>query len=132
MLSKQTGDAFRLPDERKDGPYKDREAEGEKPPRLLGGYALNPDDALEAAPRNQGAGGTAPLLREVGRFRRRAKDDSVFDLGGNAADGGAGQGQGQAMGAAPSVPRTTARRRAAAARVHRFRVIKGEKKKPAE
>lgn len=86
-LSKQTGEVYRLPNEKEvTDLYKDRA--GENTLDYWAGYAVNPEDEQHIADKLKMLPGNAPLLREVGSFSGQGEEgeELVFDLGGNVAE----------------------------------------------
>jgi pimeloyl-ACP methyl ester carboxylesterase len=93
------------------------------------GYPLNPDDAERLRAKVQELPGAAALLREVGSFPGRGKEEPVFDLGGNVAEWVAGKdGGGELVGGSadqPADPKSTAE----AGEAYRgFRIVRGAPK----
>jgi dipeptidyl aminopeptidase/acylaminoacyl peptidase len=99
-LSKQTGEVYRLPQEKEVADlYKDRA--GENTLDYWAGYAVNPEDEEHIAEKLKLLPGNAPLLREVGSFSGQGdeSEDLVFDLGGNVAEWAiAADGTGKTLG----------------------------------
>ena len=93
------------------------------------GYSPNSDDAARLAAKIARLPGAAPLLRKVGSFKGKGKDDPVFDLGGNVAEWVVGKdGEGKLMGGSaerPADPKAGDREASEAYRG--FRVVKGRK-----
>lgn len=85
-LSKQTGRAYRLPDEDNASTLYDDRDDGENTLDHWAGYAPNPEDAARLLEESRKLAGSAPLLRPVGSFKPAGDDIQVFDLGGNAAE----------------------------------------------
>ncbi len=85
-LSKQTGQAYRLPSEDDAEELYEKSDGTENTLDYWAGYAVNPDDAQRLQPKFAELGGKAPLIREVGSFHGVGADEMVFDLGGNVAE----------------------------------------------
>ncbi len=105
-LSKKTGKTFRLPNEAEADTLYDKSEPGENTLDYWAGYAVNPDDARGLREKIKELAGTAPLLREVGRFRGTGEGEQVFDLGGNVAEWTTGKdGAGVLRGGSADVAR---------------------------
>jgi len=59
---------------------------GREHARLLAGYRVNPEDALNLRTKIKELKGIAPLLREVGSSAASGEAGEAFDLGGNVAE----------------------------------------------
>ena len=129
-LSKQTGQTWRIPyeDEVKEL-YEHRE--GENTLDYWAGYAPNPEDAAKLREAAKKLNGTAPLLKEVGSFHGRAKDDEepIYDLGGNVAEWVLTRdGKGKVIGGSADCPADAKSNCTPAPEYVGFRVVRGEAK----
>ena len=124
-LSKKTGKTFRLPNEAEADTLYDKSEPGENTLDYWAGYAVNPDDARGLREKIKELAGTAPLLREVGRFRGTGEGEQVFDLGGNVAEWTTGKdGAGVLRGGSADVPANPRLRESPAAPAYRgLRVV---------
>lgn len=135
-LSKRLGETYRLPDEEEgEKLYDERETKGQNTLDWWAGYELNPDDARRLREKLRELPGKAPLLREVGRFKGEGegdeidKEQSVFDLAGNAAEWVENKGMGKARGGCAACPADEKAGRAEPpAEYVGFRVVKVGKK----
>ena len=130
-LSKQTGQTYRLPNEKEvDELYKERS--GENTLDYWAGYSLNPEDADRLEAKITTLPGKAPLLKEVGSFSGQGDEDEelVFDLGGNVAEWViSADGTGKTLGGSADRPSDAkAQYRSADAAYTGFRVARGEPK----
>ena len=86
-LSKETNETWRVP-------YEDEvkslheHSEGENTLDYWAGYSPNPEDTERLRTLAKQLGDNAPLLKEVGSFRGKGRDDEepIYDLGGNVAE----------------------------------------------
>jgi hypothetical protein len=129
-LSKTTGDLWRLPyeDEVK-ALYENRE--GENTLDYWAGYAPNPEDAAKLREKAKELGGTAPLLKEVGRFAAKGKEDEepIYDLGGNVAEWVLTRdGKGKIIGGSADCPADPKANSTPAPEYIGFRVVRGAAK----
>ena len=129
-LSKQAKDKFRLPyeDEVK-AMYENRE--GENTLDYWAGYAPNPEDTLKLREKAKELNGTAPLLKEVGSFVGKGKDDEepIYDLGGNVAEWVLTRdGKGKVVGGSVDCPADPKSNCTPAAEYVGFRVVRGAAK----
>lgn len=126
-LSQQTGQTWRLPRAAEVESFY-RDSADENTLDYWAGYALTPIDAerLEEKIRELGEG--APLLKPVGSFRGRGRDDEelLFDLGGNVAEWALdAQGRPTTLGGSADRPADSkARPRAASPAYTGFRVVR--------
>jgi len=129
-LSNQTGETWRLPyeDEVKDL-YENREAENTLD--YWAGYAPNPEDTAKLREKAKALEGTAPLLKEVGSFTGKGKDDEepIYDLGGNVAEWVLTRdGKGKVVGGSADCPADPKANCTPAPEYIGFRVVRGPAK----
>jgi dipeptidyl aminopeptidase/acylaminoacyl peptidase len=127
-LSKETGETYRLPDDKEaESLYK--EHAGENTLDYWAGYSIDPEDAQRLEEKVKMLKGSAPLLKEVGSFAGQGEegDELVFDLDGNVAEWiVAADGSGKTMGgSADRASDPKARYRAADPEYTGFRVVRG-------
>jgi dipeptidyl aminopeptidase/acylaminoacyl peptidase len=132
-LSQHTNQMWRLPyeDEVK-SLYENRE--GENTLDYWAGYAPNPEDAAKLREKAKGLGGTASLLKEVGSFAGKGKEDEepIYDLGGNVAEWVLTRdGKGKVMGGSADCPADPKANCTAAPEYVGFRVVRGAAKSAA-
>jgi hypothetical protein len=131
LLSKRTGQIWRLPfeDEVREL-YENRENENTLD--YWAGYAPNPEDTSKL--RSKAAGelpGTAPLLKEVGSFAGKGKEDEepIYDLGGNVAEWVLTRdGKGKIVGGSADCPADARANCTPAPEYVGFRVVRGAAK----
>jgi formylglycine-generating enzyme required for sulfatase activity len=126
-LSQWTCETWRLPyeDEVKDL-YEDRDDENTLD--YWAGYAPNPEDASRLREKAKELGGTAPLLKEVGTFQGKGKDDEepIYDLGGNVAEWVLTRdGKGKVIGGSADCPADPKSSCTPAPEYMGFRVVRG-------
>lgn len=130
-LSKKTGQAYRLPNE-KDSKSLYASHTGENTLDYWAGYSLNPEDARRLDAKIKLLPGSAPLLREVGSFSGQGEDgqELAFDLDGNVAEWViAADGTGKTAGGSADRPADPkARYRPADAAYTGFRVVRSAPK----
>ncbi len=85
-LSQQTGQTYRLPNEREADELYEKPGEGDNTLDSWAGFAVNLDDADKIRETLRKLPGDAPLLREVGSGRGVGRPQLIYDLGGNAAE----------------------------------------------
>jgi len=129
-LSELTKQEWRLPyeDEVRDL-YAKRD--GENTLDYWAGYAPNPEDAGRLREKAKELKGTAPLLKEVGRFRGQGKDDEepIYDLGGNVAEWVLTRdGKGKVIGGSADCPADAKSSCTPAPEYIGFRVVRGPAK----
>lgn len=129
-LSKATGEVWRLPNESEVASlYENRE--GENTLDYWAGYALNPEDAASLAKKLTELPGPAPLLKEVGSFPSKSREDEepVFDLGGNVAEWALlPDGSGKPLGGSANCPADSRSPCSATAEYTGVRVVRGAPK----
>ena len=129
-LSKQTGQTYRLPNE-KEATELYKPHAGENTLDYWAGYAVNPEDAQRLEEKLKLLPGNAPLLKEVGSFSGQGDDGQqlVFDLDGNVAEWVvAADGSGKTLGGSADRPADPkARYRPADAAYTGFRVLRTPK-----
>jgi dipeptidyl aminopeptidase/acylaminoacyl peptidase len=129
-LSFTTKQQWRLPyeDEVKDL-YANRENENTLD--YWAGYAPNPEDNAKLREKAKELTGAAPLLREVGSFVGKGKDDEepIYDLGGNVAEWVLTRdGKGKVMGGSADCPADPKSNCTPAPEYVGFRVVRGAAK----
>jgi dipeptidyl aminopeptidase/acylaminoacyl peptidase len=129
-LSSLTGQTWRLPfeDEVK-SLYENRENENTLD--YWAGYAPNPDDILRLREKIKELPGRAPLLKEVGSFAGKGKEDEepIYDLGGNAAEWVLTRdGKGKVIGGSADCPADPKANCTPAPEYVGFRVVRGAAK----
>jgi formylglycine-generating enzyme required for sulfatase activity len=95
------------------------------------GYAPNPEDTAKLREKARELGGTAPLLKEVGSFAGKGKEDEepIYDLGGNVAEWVLTRdGKGKVMGGSADCPADLKANCTAAPEYIGFRVVRGAAK----
>jgi dipeptidyl aminopeptidase/acylaminoacyl peptidase len=129
-LSKATGDVWRLPNEDEmKGLFENRDAENTLD--FWAGYAPNPEDAANLREKAKELGGTAPLLKEVGSFAGKGKEDEepIYDLGGNVAEWVLTRdGKGKIIGGSADCPADPKANCTPAPEYVGFRVVRGAAK----
>jgi len=129
-LSAWTNETWRLPyeDEVK-GLYENRE--GENTLDYWAGYAPNLEDTAKLREKAKELGNTEPLLKEVGSFAGKGKEDEepIYDLGGNVAEWVLTRdGKGKVMGGSADCPADPKANCTAAPEYVGFRVVRGAAK----
>ena len=129
-LSSVTGEQWRLPyeDEVK-GLYENRENENTLD--YWAGYAPNPEDTAKLREKAKELKSTVPLLKEVGSFPGKGKDDEepIYDLGGNVAEWVLTRdGKGKVMGGSADCPADPKANCTPAPEYVGFRVVRGAAK----
>ncbi len=128
-LSKLSGEAYRLPNENEARTLYETAGKSENTLDYWAGYTPNPDDAKRLQQKLAEMTGSAPLLRPVGMFQGRGKEELVFDLGGNVAEWAvAADGSGKLLGGSADQPADTKAHSQQAAEAYRgFRVVRPPK-----
>jgi dipeptidyl aminopeptidase/acylaminoacyl peptidase len=129
-LNRLTSEKWRIPfeDEVK-GLYENREAENTLD--YWAGYAPNPEDAAKLRAKAKELGSTAALLKEVGSFAGKSKEDEepIYDLGGNVAEWVLTRdGTGKVMGGSADCPADPKANCTPAPEYIGFRVVRGPAK----
>ena len=132
LLSKWTKETWRLPyeDEVK-GLYENRENENTLD--YWAGYAPNPEDTAKLREKAKELNRTAPLLKEVGSFPGKGRDDEepLYDLGGNVAEWVLTRdGKGKVLGGSADCPADPKANCTPAPEYIGFRVVRGPAKPP--
>jgi len=105
--------------------------DGENTLDYWAGYAPNPEDATKLREAAKKLNGTAPLLKEVGRFHGQGRDDEepIYDLGGNVAEWVLTRdGKGKVIGGSADCPADAKANCTPAPEYVGFRVVRGEAK----
>jgi formylglycine-generating enzyme required for sulfatase activity len=105
--------------------------DGENTLDYWAGYAPNLEDAARLREKAKELKGTAPLLKEVGRFRGQGKDDEepIYDLGGNVAEWVLTRdGKGKVVGGSADCPADPRSSCTPAPEYVGFRVVRGPAK----
>ncbi len=134
LLNKRTGETWRLPyeDEVK-SLYENRDNENTLD--YWAGYAPNPEDAAKLREKAKELGRTAPLVKEVGSFAGKGKEDEepIYDLGGNVAEWVLTRdGKGKVIGGSADCPADPKANCTAAPEYVGFRVVRGAAKPAAQ
>ncbi len=134
LLNKRTGETWRLPyeDEVK-SLYENRDNENTLD--YWAGYAPNPEDAAKLREKAKELGRTAPLVKEVGSFAGKGKEDEepIYDLGGNVAEWVLTRdGKGKVIGGSADCPADPKANCTPAPEYVGFRVVRGAAKPAAQ
>jgi len=129
-LSAWTNETWRLPyEDEVRALYENRE--GENTLDYWAGYAPNLEDTAKLREKAKGLSNTEPLLKEVGSFAGKGKEDEepIYDLGGNVAEWVLTRdGKGKVIGGSADCPADLKANCTAAPEYVGFRVVRGPAK----
>ena len=128
-LADLTGEDYRLPTQDEAQALTDGSDVQENTLDHWAGYPLNPDDADRLRAKVRELPGAAALLREVGSFPGRGKEEPAFDLGGNVAEWVVGKdGGGELAGGSADQPADPKSEAEAGEAYRGFRIVHGTPK----